>query len=157
MTIDLSAFQMQAATAADRAPRETPEHVLLEPIGNVLLELGWLADQIEAVTAKRARIVAKLDDPAITATKEQRGEAEARAGALWNETERHKRQFREEALKIKWGKLPDELRRFVRDEVFPLHWYDGVAAFVGGDSTIGSLSVWKELLVGREARKEAIG
>lgn len=155
--IDLAAFQVQAATAADAAPRETPEHVLLENVGNALLELGYLADQIAACTARRARIVAKLDDPTITATPAQRGEAEARAGALWNETERCKRQFRELALSIKWGRLPDELRRWIREEVFPLRWYDGVAAFVGSDQTLGGLAVWRELLVGREARKEHIG
>jgi hypothetical protein len=39
VSVDLSVFAMTAASKADAAPRQLPEHVLLEPVGNLLLDM----------------------------------------------------------------------------------------------------------------------
>lgn len=124
------------------------------PVGNALLELGYLADLVAAAMARRERIVAKLDDPMIQATREQRAEAEARAGALWGEAQRHRKEFRRLALRFPnlWDGLTPELQAFVRDEAFSTRWYDGVAAIVEGEHTLSSLSIWRGLL---NARRQA--
>lgn len=136
------------------APRTPTEAEALMPVGNALLELGYLADAIEAATARRDRIVARLDDPTVAATREQRAEAEARAGALWGEAQRHRKEFRRLALRFPnlWDALPPELQAFVRDEAFPMRWYDGLAAIVEGEHTLTGMAVWRELL---NARRQA--
>jgi hypothetical protein len=155
VSIDLSQFQMTASARA--IPVRTPtEAELLQPIGNLLLDLAELADDYDRVMTKRARIVARLDDPAIEATSEQRAAAEARASALHYEGQRYLKEFRRKALAWvrAWPELPDELQAFIRDEAFPMRSWDGVAALVDADRDLMGKPCWRQLVSGRDARKE---
>jgi hypothetical protein len=141
-----------------KPPRQRTEAEILQPVGNLLLDLAESVTAMFVACAKRNRIVARLDDPAIRATPEQRAEAEAKASALLYEAERHMKTLRRKAkvLDTKWTELPGDLIGWIAGEAFPMPCWDDVALAVGKDADLMRLPAWRKLIVGREARKESI-
>jgi hypothetical protein len=140
-------------------PPETREHVLLIPVGNALLEMGWLAERIEALAAKRARIVARLDDPTIAASQEQRSEAENRASALHYEKERHLKELRRLALGIgrHLAGLSPELVEWIGAVVIPAPGYAALRRVAGSDHVCMSQARWRTWLSARAGGETETG
>lgn len=114
--------------------RQRTEAEILQPVGNLLIQIAESLDLYWAVMDRYTRIVRRLDNGAIEATDEQRMEAEAKVSALFAESRRYT-QVTERKLKAfrnEWAELPKDLQQWICEEALPMACWDRIRPLISG-------------------------
>ena len=153
MTVDLALFAVQAATKTDRVPAGPDADAAFHALANALLAVLGHAEDCDRATRKAARISARLDDPAVQGTPEQRAAAEAAHWSCVQTAKRERDAVRRQARAVArlWGQAPEAARADVL-ATFPGGWHASPCwELLRTDQTIAPLEPWDALIRARDA------
>lgn len=160
MTVNLDLFAIPAASKADK-PAEpnyaAHNHPAWAALCNTLLDVIAHGEEHAAAIAKAGRIAARLDDPSVQGTPEQRAAAEAAHWSCVQAAKRERDELRRAARRISsrlWTGAWAEHREWVLTD-FPRGWHGSpLWELIRTDKTLAPLEPWAALIRAHDAIEE---